>query len=710
MRVPRRMIRWRMLAASAALCVLATFLSAVPALAGPAPGLCTMNTSRGAVPAKFPIQACVDGSGVYLYNSTTLVLRVITEGSVGQPATTSTNYTLGVEAVRLRYGGEWVLMPGDKMRIPIGSASAGVNVELDTSAERYYALANTVATFIPDGKLLDSVNVFADFIATINADFVNYQNCLVGRNFLGRAGCFALFSASITNAVKDLGLGLAAHVVSAILGVLLAAKTFVEWLDVQVPQVESLINPPAILQAAVRGASPSPTPTPTPTSTAGSGGWAAAGGPVPAGSSSGMLQAVTCPSTATCVAVGTDSSAGRVRALILTGSGTSWTAEDTAMPANAESGDDINSMSVACATTTSCAAVGDYADTAGNGRAFLMTESGGSWTAAEAPVPADAAPEATTAPVDLNSVACETATACIAVGQYVDSSGLLQPLLLTRSGTSWTATRAALPANSQGGTLSSVACESATACIAVGTYTSASGANNGLLLSGSGGSWTTTTAPLPANANSDYQGVTLDSVTCPSTTSCAASGNYTTSSGSDDMLLLTASGNSWTAAGAPLPADMAATGTMPTAIACSSPASCTAVGYYTDTAGVYKGMAATGSGTNWTSGEFAMPDARTGTGAAVFQLSVACPSAAGCVTVSWYEDASNVDQALVATGSGSSWTSSAAPLPANAEVTQSPGLPAVACTSATSCVAVGWYGVDTSSGAGLAPLLLTGPA
>ena len=91
-----------------------------------------------------------------------------------------------------------------------------------------------------------------------------------------------------------------------------------------------------------------------------------------------------------------------------------------------------------------------------------MTGSGASSAAAEAPLPANAAasPRA-----DLVSVACPSATSCVATGYYTDSSGNTQALLVTGSGTSWTAAEAPLPANaaaSPDAHLASVACPSAT--------------------------------------------------------------------------------------------------------------------------------------------------------------------------------------------------------------------------------------------------------
>ena len=125
----------------------------------------------------------------------------------------------------------------------------------------------------------------------------------------------------------------------------------------------------------------------------------------------------------------------------------------------------------------------------------------------------------------LESVTCPSATSCVAVGSYMDSSGSWQGLIETMSGSSWQATEVTLPGNADGDPnayLVSVACPSATSCVAVGYYNDST---SPLLATGSGTNWTATEAPLPANAQTG-QYAYLESVACPSATSCVAVGGY----------------------------------------------------------------------------------------------------------------------------------------------------------------------------------------
>jgi hypothetical protein len=273
MRVPSRLRHWRLLAPAVSVAVLASVIVPMSASAGAAPGLCAMNTSRGAVPSGFPIDACVNGSSIWLYNSSTLDLTVAATGSASSPRTTVTNPTLAVDATRLHSGNPWLLLPGDKMQIPIGSGSAEVRLGLDKSAG-FYALALTAATYVP---VVNNavVNSYTQFIAEVNADFVNYQNCKAGRNFLGQAACTAGFVGDVTFAVGRVTVALAADGlkvgVKSLLAPLLATATFLQWVDAQVGQIAVLVHAPPLEQAATSqaggssgGAAPPPSSPPAP--------------------------------------------------------------------------------------------------------------------------------------------------------------------------------------------------------------------------------------------------------------------------------------------------------------------------------------------------------------------------------------------------------------------------------------------------------------
>jgi hypothetical protein len=74
---------------------------------------------------------------------------------------------------------------------------------------------------------------------------------------------------------------------------------------------------------------------------------------------------------------------------------------------------------------------------------------------------------------------------------------------------------------------------------------------------------------------------------------------------------------------------------------------------------------------------------------------VACPSAASCVAAGDYDTSRDIDYGLLLAGHGPAWAATEAPLPAGAAASPNPWFPGVACPSASTCVAAGYY-TDTS--------------
>jgi hypothetical protein len=431
--------------------------------------------------------------------------------------------------------------------------------------------------------------------------------------------------------------------------------------------------------------------------------------PLPANAGSGgyaYLFSVACPSTGSCVAVGNYmNSSGNWQGLIETLSGGSWEATEVTLPGNAE-GDTGSSLdSVACPSTTSCVAVGDYNNGAS---ALVVTGSGTTWKATEAPLPANASGGFAV----LNSVACPSATSCVAAGDYYGTpAGTPFGLIVTGpagSGTTWTPTEAPLPANgisSYLGEWPAVACMSATSCVAIWTYDNSSGTQQGVLDSGSGNNWTPSEVPLPGDASTSTPEFILGSATngaeqpvACSTATCVAIGHYVDSSGIIQSLLVTGSGTNWTQTQAPKPANASGPFTVLNSVACQSATTCVAAGEYSTSSGT-QGLMLTGSGTSWTPAAAPVPaDALTPLQTGLY--SVTCPSTSWCVIAGSYATAApgggQTAAGLAVIGSGTSWTTTLAPLPGNANSVSIPLMNSVACPSATSCVIAGQYSDGTN--------------
>lgn len=375
---------------------------------------------------------------------------------------------------------------------------------------------------------------------------------------------------------------------------------------------------------------------------------------------------------------------------------TAWTAAKVPLPANA----DLNYSQlgpVSCPTSSACTAGGSYSDSAGD-QAFLLIRAKSSWTALQAPLPSDAAvdPKA-----HLDYSACFSASSCAVTGGYYDAAGVEHGVVLTGSGSSWTSVETpAPPSGGSGASIAAVTCVTASSCVAVGEYVDTAGTQEALLLTGFGSSWTAVQAPLPANASTSYQRASISAVTCPSASRCLAFGQYFDESGAEQVMALTGFGPSWTVVETPLPADA---GSQPNAIvaagSCTSRVACIGVGRYDNAAGAQEGLILTGYGKSWAALTSPVP----GNAAAQPDTdlrAMTCLRSGSCVAVGDYSSTSG-QQALLMTGSGSSWTATQSPLPPN---TAASALGSVACTSAPACAAGGQY----QTGNAVRPLVVTG--
>jgi len=382
--------------------------------------------------------------------------------------------------------------------------------------------------------------------------------------------------------------------------------------------------------------------------------------------------------------------------------GLNWgSAVKAQLPAGAASSADPELNSVSCAAAGECAAVGYYRDSAGNQQGLLLNERSGRWApGVKAKLPADAG---TSAVPDLYSVSCGAAGDCVAVGDYLDSSGAEQSLLVNESSGTWAPGVKATPADAAANPYSvlfSVSCAAAGDCAAVGTYTNNSGAGQGLLVNKDSGTWTPgAKAKLPADAGTPAD-PSLTSVSCAAAGDCAAVGTYTDNSGHLQHLLVDESSGTWApSVKAKLPADA---GTPPTnylrsySVSCGAAGNCATVGEYTDSSGYQQGLLVNDSSGTWATGLKAkLPvDAATNPDSGV--TSVSCAAAGDCSAAGFYTDGSGTEQGLLVNESSGTWaTGLKAKLPAGAATPAYPDLTSVSCAAVGDCAAVGYY-LDTA--------------
>jgi hypothetical protein len=394
------------------------------------------------------------------------------------------------------------------------------------------------------------------------------------------------------------------------------------------------------------------------------GAWAVQTGAKPAGSLNSGLNAVSCPGTSQCLAVGSYDGRGRnLQALAEGWDGTGWTLRTVPGATIAVT---PSFLGVSCSGAAACTAVGSFSTTDYSRVALGESWDGGTWVASK-PQPAGQS----TVPV---AVSCPAASMCLAVGSHVPGDNLDAPgypWAAAWNGSRWSTVSPPRSAGSgsEGG-LGGVSCVSATSCIAVGSTP----ATQPLAYAWNGTGWTRMTLP----AGGGY----LGTVSCTSATWCVAVG-ATGYGGGVTWVADAWDGTTWT----PMPTagDLGIS-----AVSCSSPVACTAVGslgYDPDQTPVIERW----DGTAWTAQTPAPPPAGDKQSALA---GVSCASATACTAVGSYRAAGprghkhNTSQAFIQAWNGATWTAEQAPAFGTS------GLASVSCTAPAACTAVGFRKVQ----------------
>ncbi len=420
-------------------------------------------------------------------------------------------------------------------------------------------------------------------------------------------------------------------------------------------------------------------------------GWTTTEAPLPADAGTGSTDpnvytaTTTCPAANGCVTVGWyDDTSGNPWGLIETQSGTTWTDTEAPQPANAGTGAnqgfwfgsrncgfDAPCRAVSCPTASFCVAVGQYKDAGGFLQPVVDTFSNGAWSSQEGALPADSATDTSVTNPNgyLYSVSCASPSSCVAVGQYTTTGGTTAAYITTLAGTTWSAAAAPLPSDSSGGTslLFGVSCATPGNCAASGQYNS-TGGNAGLLETLANGTWTATRAPVPANAATGSSFTVDIQVVCGSASSCVAVGSYEIQGGGGGPLVNTWNGSAWTGIEAPMPSDATAGGGgQLTAVSCASPSSCVGVGLYeTGTPTGTAGLIDTLSNGSWTATRAPVPaDANTGSGLETNLNEVACSTPVSCLVVGTYGAGPGNATAFVDSLGVGGWSAMVAPVPSN---------------------------------------------
>jgi hypothetical protein len=313
------------------------------------------------------------------------------------------------------------------------------------------------------------------------------------------------------------------------------------------------------------------------------------------------------------------------------------------------------------------------------GAATAPAASGAGWTAQHVPMPAGGQN------ANAIAVSCPSASDCVLVGGYGTASAS-PPLAEGWTGHAWTVESVPAPAGALNTGLTAVSCVSATQCMAVGGYIHGTGFGTQSLLSEqyAGGTWTAqATFPLPAKGT----GGSLSGVSCVTASSCTAVGMYATAGGRREPVAEHWNGHAWVLEAVPDPDNTTRSSDL-SAVACTSADNCLAVGSYSLKAhpDVDKLLIDRWNGQAWTMMSAPLPAAAIMGGALD---AISCPSAADCTAAGLYWPGNTLDSFNLAEHwNGSSWAVQSTPSPGTTHQLAD-ALTGVSCVSSSSCTAVG---------------------
>lgn len=394
--------------------------------------------------------------------------------------------------------------------------------------------------------------------------------------------------------------------------------------------------------------------------------WSIVASPNATGSGTELV-GVTCRTAASCSAVGFDGDF----TLVEQWNGTSWSV------AAAPSGSSQSQLAqVACPSTTSCFAVGDFRSSSAT-KSLVKQWNGTTWSIIASPNPAGASNSL------LTGVSCSSPTSCFAVGWYRTSSGT-KTLAERWNGASWLLVAIPNPGGAVNSTLNGVSCPTAIECTAVGSSDDGQTSSATLVEHWNGTSWSIVTSPNPSGATFSA----LSGVSCPVATSCYAVGF---GSGGSPLAVTTTlvehwDGATWSVVTSPNPAGTTSSGL--SGVSCPSATSCNAVGEYMN-GSIGSTLAEHWNGTTWA----IVPSADVSGAFESNLTAVSCAGASNCFAVA-FSSTNAGDRTLIEHWNGTSWSIVTSPNPAGATDSLLAG---VSCPSGTSCFAVGRWRAPVST-------------
>lgn len=301
-------------------------------------------------------------------------------------------------------------------------------------------------------------------------------------------------------------------------------------------------------------------------------------------------------------------------------------------------------------------------------------------------------------------IACPKVGGCVVLGEYPTNTGESEDFIATQSARTWSAVRAPLPAGGvEAANLGpfTLGCTGVGDCVGTSLYVTATAVLPDLLEE-LNGHWTARAMPLPGNADRTRL-PTIVAMSCPARGYCVIAGDYVTTKGGSEPLLVTEEGSAFVAAEAPLPGRSNRAAAL-TGVGCSADTSCLAVGYVVNSAGHREPLSVSDNAGVLRAATVALPAGAAGSPQAELD-SVSCGRSAACVAVGSYVGPKSGRLGVIETEASGRWTTATMPSPAGADATSpAPQFGGIVCKVGNYCMAVGRYTSSSGKPQGLALL------
>lgn len=216
-----------------------------PVSAGPNGAICTNTTARGAIDNNFPLDACFDGSTLFIDNRTNVPMYVSFTGTAGSSSRSELDAgaSLASRAFMETHSQEaGLLMPGYRIQVPVGPTDFTATLE-GTNHTRSYPLVRWLTEWVPGISSVDTVIGAANEFIQV---FDEHSACLSRNGWLGDIGCEALYLRNVGFALGRLTVNATSDVLGAVLTLLGTAK----WADETAGEVQRFLNGPKTITLA----------------------------------------------------------------------------------------------------------------------------------------------------------------------------------------------------------------------------------------------------------------------------------------------------------------------------------------------------------------------------------------------------------------------------------------------------------------------------